>query len=60
LKRSKELECAEEDSVRCTRTVQVSTSHSQENEGVLRYNSPDCPVSEQSNGYLRATVDSTK
>ena len=32
------------DSVRCTRTVQVSTSHSQENEGALRYNSPDCPV----------------
>ena len=41
------------DSVRCTRTVQVSTSHSQENEGALRYNLPDCPVFQQSNGYLR-------
>jgi hypothetical protein len=40
-------------SVRCTRTVQVSTSHSRENEGALRYNSPDCPVSQWSNDYLR-------
>jgi hypothetical protein len=24
----------------------------------LRYNSLDCPVHQQSNGYLRATVDS--
>jgi hypothetical protein len=24
----------------------------------LRYNSPDCPVHQRSNGYLRATVDS--
>jgi hypothetical protein len=30
--------------VRCTRTVQVSTNHSRENEGALRYNSPDYPV----------------
>jgi hypothetical protein len=29
------------DIVRCTRTVQGSTSHSRENAGVLRYNSPD-------------------
>jgi hypothetical protein len=35
------------DSVRCTRAVQVSTSHSRENEGVHRYNSPDCPVSQR-------------
>jgi hypothetical protein len=40
-------------SVRCTRTVQVSTSHSRENEGTLRDNSPDCPVSQRSNDYLR-------
>jgi hypothetical protein len=46
--------------VRCARTVQVSTSHSQENEGVLRYNSPDYPVSQRSNGYLRATVNSDR
>jgi hypothetical protein len=32
------------DSVRCPRTVQVSTSHSRENEGALCYNSPDCSV----------------
>jgi hypothetical protein len=32
------------DNVRCTRTVQVSTSHSRENEGALHYNSQDCPV----------------
>jgi hypothetical protein len=32
------------DSVRCTRTVQGSTSYSRENAGALRYNSPDCSV----------------
>jgi hypothetical protein len=41
------------DSVWCTRTVHVSTSHSRENEGALRYNSPDCPVCQWSNDYLR-------
>jgi hypothetical protein len=46
--------------VRCTRTVQVSTSHSREIEGALHYNSLDCPVSQRSNDYLRATVDSAK
>jgi hypothetical protein len=46
------------DSVRCIRTIQGSTSHSRENAGTLRYNSPDCPVSQRSNDYLRATVDS--
>jgi hypothetical protein len=35
------------DSVRCTRAVQVPNSHSHENAGVLRYNSPDCPVCQQ-------------
>jgi hypothetical protein len=32
------------DSVRCTRTVQMSTSHSREFQGALRYNSPDCSM----------------
>jgi hypothetical protein len=45
--------------VRCTRTVQHQTSHSREFKGALRYNSPDCPVCQRSNGYLRATADST-
>jgi hypothetical protein len=31
-------------SVRCTRAVQEPSSHSRENAGGLRYNSPDCPV----------------
>jgi hypothetical protein len=31
----------------------VSTSHSREFQGTLRYNSPDCPVCQQKNGYLR-------
>jgi hypothetical protein len=33
--------------------VQMSTSHSREFGDVLRYNSPDCPVSQRSNGSLR-------
>jgi hypothetical protein len=33
--------------VRCTRTIQGSTSHSRENAGALRYNSPDCSVSKR-------------
>jgi hypothetical protein len=33
--------------VQCTRTVQGPTSHSRENSGALRYNSPDCPVCHQ-------------
>jgi hypothetical protein len=41
------------DSVRCTRTVQMSNSHSREFQGALRYNSPDCPVCQRSNDYLR-------
>jgi hypothetical protein len=41
------------DSVWCTRAVQMSTSHSQKNGGVLHYNSLDCPVSQRSNGSLR-------
>jgi hypothetical protein len=32
------------DSVRCTRTVQLQTRHPRVSLGVLRYNSPDCPV----------------
>jgi hypothetical protein len=32
------------DSVRCTRAIQHRTSHSREFQGVLHYNSSDCPV----------------
>ena len=42
------------DTVRCTRAVQLRTSHSREFQGSLRYNSPDCPVSQRSNDSLRA------
>jgi hypothetical protein len=53
------------DNVRCT-TGQClvhqggTTSNSSPSgfQAHLRYNSPDCPVSQRSNGYLRATVDS--
>jgi hypothetical protein len=38
--------------VRCTRTVQSPTSHSRVSSGALRYNSPDCPVWQRSNGYF--------
>jgi hypothetical protein len=30
-----------------------SNNHSRENEGALRYNSPDCPMSQRSNDSLR-------
>jgi hypothetical protein len=48
------------DSVRCTKVVQMSTSHSREFGDVLRYNSPDCPVCQRSNGSLhqRSTLQS--
>jgi hypothetical protein len=36
-------------------TPQLRVSQAQ-----LRYNSPDCPVHQRSNGYLRATVDSDR
>jgi hypothetical protein len=52
------LSGAPSDSVQCTRTVQVSTSHSRENEGTFHYNSPDCPVCQWSNDYLAPMVDS--
>jgi hypothetical protein len=39
------------DSVRCTRTVQSQTSHSQVFAGALRYNSSYCPLHQRSNGY---------
>jgi hypothetical protein len=32
------------DSVRCTRAVRLQTLHLRVSDGVLRYNSPDCPV----------------
>jgi hypothetical protein len=62
IQRSKETECAlvwrtrlsgvAPNSVRCTRTVQRPTSHSRVSPGALRYNSPDCPVWQRSNGYF--------
>jgi hypothetical protein len=62
IQRSKETKCdvvwrtglsgVPPDSVRCTRTVQSPTSHSRVSSGALRYNSPDCPVCQRSNGYL--------
>jgi hypothetical protein len=33
---------------------QLQSGHSRESRGALHYNSPDCPVSQQSNGSLRA------
>jgi hypothetical protein len=51
-KESSVLKIGAPDSVRCTRTVQMSTSHSLENQGVLRYNSPNCLVCQRSNVYL--------
>jgi hypothetical protein len=36
-------------------TLQLRVSQAQ-----LRYNSPDCPVHQRSNGYLRATVNSDR
>jgi hypothetical protein len=35
------------DSVRCTRTVHGPSIHSRVLAGALRYNSPDCPVSQR-------------
>ena len=62
IQRSKETECAlvwriglsgvPSDSVRCTMTVQSQTRHSRVFPGALRYNSPDCPVHQRSNGYF--------
>jgi hypothetical protein len=33
--------------IQCTMPVQIRSSHSWENAGALRYNSPDCPVRHQ-------------
>jgi hypothetical protein len=38
------------DSVRCTRTVQLRTGHLWVSAAPIRYNSPDCPVHQRSNG----------
>jgi hypothetical protein len=38
--------------VRCNRTEQSWTGHSRVSQSALRYNSPDCPVHQRSNGYL--------
>jgi hypothetical protein len=45
------------DSVRCTRVDQLQLATFGFLEKALRYNSPDCPVCQRSNGYS-ATVDS--
>jgi hypothetical protein len=34
--------------------TQLQTRHLRENQRVLRYNSPDCPVCQRSNGYFSA------
>jgi hypothetical protein len=44
------------DNVRCTRTVQLQTCHPRISLGVLRYNSPDCPVCHQT---IRCTSKAT-
>jgi hypothetical protein len=44
------------DNVRCTRTVQLRTRHPRVSLGVLRYNSPDCPVCHQT---VRCTSGAT-
>jgi hypothetical protein len=36
--------------------IQLRTCHLREFWGLLRYNSPDCPVCQQSNGYFVPTV----
>jgi hypothetical protein len=46
------------DSIRCTREERLQTLHLRVSQAHLRYNSLDCPVSQRSNGYLCATVDS--
>jgi hypothetical protein len=47
------------DSVRCTREDQLELATFGFLEKPLRYNSPDCPVCQQSNGYS-TTVDSNE
>jgi hypothetical protein len=42
------------DTVWCAKPDALRTRHSQEFRGALRYNSPDCPVSQRSNGSMRA------
>jgi hypothetical protein len=44
----------------CTREECLQTLHLRVSQVHLRYNSPDCPVRQRSNGHLRATVDSAK
>jgi hypothetical protein len=39
------------DSVRCTRGERLQTLHLRVSEAALRYNSPDCPVCQRSNGW---------
>ena len=44
--------------IRCTREDRPQTLQLRVSQAQLRYNSSDCPVCQQSNDYLRATVDS--
>jgi hypothetical protein len=55
----KGLECAENGAPDCPvhQAVQLQSSHSREFQGTLRYNSPDCPVSQRSNDSHAPTVD---
>jgi hypothetical protein len=48
------------DTFRCTRPVQTQTSHYREFRGALRYNSPDFPVIQWSNGSLRGNARLTR
>jgi hypothetical protein len=45
------------DSVRCTRELDSKTCHLREFWEPLRYNSPDCPVRQRSNGYTAPPID---
>jgi hypothetical protein len=45
------------DSVRCSKGTRLwNLAASEKSERLLRYNSPDCPVNQQSNGYFAPTV----
>jgi hypothetical protein len=46
------------DSVRYTREDRPQTLQIRVSQAQLRYNSPNCPVGQRSNDYLRATIDS--
>jgi hypothetical protein len=45
------LSGAPPDSVQCTRGKRLQTLHLRVSEAALRYNSPECPVCQRSNGW---------